>query len=141
MVKDDFQPSITQCELCLKVEVGKRCKIMIQHVIKKLLREQKNVGFILILGCCLISETDADCETPPTFFNAYVQWELSSAVESSVIYSCNDGYKMSGPADHVVLTCNQEEEWTGPDIDCTESKKVTFVKLTIGLTDAKYSRT
>ncbi|KAJ8033088.1 Macrophage mannose receptor 1 [Holothuria leucospilota] len=73
-----------------------------------------------MLGCCLISETDAYCETPPTFLNAYVQWGLGSAVESSVIYSCNDGYEMSGPADHVVLSCNQEEEWTGPDIDCTE---------------------
>ncbi|XP_071837397.1 sushi, von Willebrand factor type A, EGF and pentraxin domain-containing protein 1-like isoform X2 [Apostichopus japonicus] len=70
-----------------------------------------------LLKC--VSIVNADCKLPPTYDNAEFQILPSTTSETTAVYNCKLGFYISGRADFVVLVCGQENEWIGPDVDCT----------------------
>lgn len=69
-----------------------------------------------------VTIVNADCQIPPSYDNAEFQILPNTTSETTAVYNCILGFYMSGRADFVVLVCGQENEWIGPEVDCTNSK-------------------
>lgn len=80
------------------------------------------VGIIAVSS--VLSGVNSDCMSPPSYENT--KYEIlvpkTSPVESTAVYFCKSGFSMLGDADYIVLVCRQDEEWIGPEINCTNSR-------------------